>query len=109
MRINLRVFCLRGPTSFTKSFREELQQPLLLRDTFCIGCHGPGPCQVRASSQFYGHDNSKGALLHLTIGSLFNWVLNWGTTLLFSRNTGTDLAEPRSVAPRSQSVNTFEN
>ncbi len=32
-----------------------------------------------------------------------------GTTLLFSQNTGTDLSEPRSVAPRSQSVITFEN
>ena len=31
------------------------------------------------------------------------------TTLLFSQNAGTDLAEPRSVAPRSQSVITFEN
>jgi integrase len=32
-----------------------------------------------------------------------------GTTLLFSQNAGTDLAKPRSVAPRSQSAITFEN
>jgi hypothetical protein len=47
------------------------------RDAFCMGCHGLGPRQVRASSQFYGRDNSEDSQLHLAIRSLFNWVFNW--------------------------------
>src|SRR4030042_1654589 len=74
MRINLRVFRLRGMTSLTKRFWKQLWQPVLSRDAFCIGCHGPGPCQVRASSQFYHHDNSEDSQLHLPIDSLSNFV-----------------------------------
>jgi hypothetical protein len=37
------------------------------------------------------------------------WCPMRGTTLLFSQNAGTDLAKPRSVAPRSQSAITLEN
>ena len=53
---------------------------------------GPAP------SQFYGQITRRFPL-HLPSARFQS-----GDNLTFSQNAGTDLAEPRSVAPRSQSV-----
>ena len=44
-------------------------------------CHGPGPCQVRASCQSCRHDNSEDSPPHLAIGSPFSLVFNSGDNL----------------------------